>query len=129
MAENAVKRWADEFPTRTGGRVDPFDDLLPLLAILIGVAWSLAGLAKLERLSELYLWLALPLSLNILYDWAGGAAGRMLRTLDGYTHGIHSHWVTGLEFSPDGRQLASCGGDLVLKIWELSSGRGITRRG
>ena len=57
------------------------------------------------------------------------STGRMLRTLDGYTHGIHSHWVTGLEFSPDGRQLASCGGDLVLKIWELSSGRGITRRG
>ncbi len=49
---------------------DPLDDLLPLLVILLGIAWALAGSAKLERLSELYLWLALPLSLDMLYDWA-----------------------------------------------------------
>ena len=30
--------------------VDPIADLLVLLAILIGVAWSLAGAAKLERI-------------------------------------------------------------------------------
>ena len=53
---------------------DPLDDLLPLLVILLGIAWALAGSAKLERLSELYLWLALPLSLGMLYDWAEEAA-------------------------------------------------------
>ena len=54
---------------------DPLDDLLPLLAILLGIAWALAGSAKSVRLSELYLWLALPLSLDMLYDWADEAAG------------------------------------------------------
>jgi WD40 repeat protein len=35
----------------------------------------------------------------------------------------HEYGVTGLAFHPDGRQLASCGRDTVVRLWSLADGK------
>jgi len=43
--------------------------------------------------------------------------GRLIHTLEG-----HTHWVKGLTFSPDGKQLFSAG-DKTVKLWDVSTGK------
>lgn len=45
-------------------------------------------------------------------------AGEMTGVLEGHTQAI-----SGLDFSPQGRLLASCGADRTARIWELATGR------
>src|SRR4051812_27799907 len=35
----------------------------------------------------------------------------------------HSNWVWCLAFSPDGKTLASAGGDGVIRLWDLATGQ------
>lgn len=46
------------------------------------------------------------------------ATGRELLTLSG-----HTGWIMGLDFSPDGRQLASTSLDGTLRVWSLAPGQ------
>lgn len=50
---------------------------ISLLLIAVGVAWAFAGVKKLHRLSELYLWLVFVLSLGLLQDLANRIAAMM----------------------------------------------------
>ena len=46
------------------------------------------------------------------------ASGECLQTLEG-----HSHWVSSVSFSPDGKKLASGSGDNTVKLWDVQSGQ------
>jgi WD40 repeat protein len=45
-------------------------------------------------------------------------SGRLLRSLEGHTHGV---WAVAV--SPDGRFIVSGSSDGTVKVWELESGR------
>ncbi|TRT94600.1 MAG: protein kinase [Microcystis sp. M_OC_Ca_00000000_C217Col] len=65
----------------------------------------------LQRLDEIERQLNLPPKIN-------SSVSPLDKTLTG-----HSCWVQSVVYSPDGRYLASGGGDNTIKIWEIATGR------
>jgi WD40 repeat protein len=63
-----------------------------------------------------------PLVVSGSYDhnltWWEPAAGQATRTVD-----AHEGWVRDLAAFPDGKRLASAGDDMVVKIWDVESGK------
>jgi RNA polymerase sigma factor (sigma-70 family) len=51
----------------------------------------------------------------LLWDVATGAERRRVTA--------HQQWCSGLAFAPDGKSLASCGGETVVRLWDPASGR------
>ena len=51
----------------------------------------------------------------ILWDVA---TGRKLRRIP-----AHIQWVAGIDFSPDGKTLVSCGAETLIRLWDVASGR------
>jgi WD40 repeat protein/serine/threonine protein kinase len=65
-------------------------------------------------------------------DRPGGATLRLYRTADGEltrTLPGHGRIIRGLDFSRDGKLLASVGGDTKVNVWELASGKSVTSFG
>jgi len=57
----------------------------------------------------------LELSVVTLWDVA---TGRELHRIP-----AHIQWIADLDFTPDGRTLASCGAENVIRLWDVASGR------
>ncbi len=106
-------RFWDAKGRKTGG-IDLEKDALPQKSTLAACALAPDGKT-----------LAMTMRYEGTIRLLDAATGKEIRRLEGHGRGNGTRSVTRIDFSPDGRRLASVGTDRTIRLWEVATGKEI----